>query len=577
MAATKQRAEEQEKPPGHVPPRKLSISYFRVSTAAQTAEGRSGLDRQEQALQAWLRAHPEYELVDRLQDLGVSAGRGLNRKEGALGWFLDQGRKGRLVEGTCLVVESMSRFSREPILDVLKTLNEIFDLNLAISFCDHGGKILDKKILDEDSSPVFMIVGAAQAARREWQEKAERARGSAKFKVEQIKEGKLPYSERTKEKPRAMYPFWLDFDAKTQQFKPNKHEEWVKKIFLYAPEIGSITIQKRLKAAGYRQAFKGGIIQSAQIVGLLNNRAVLGIERKILDNGEFEEIHGVFPPIVSPEEWRLAREAVDNRLHRKVSIPLTRLHNLFQGSSFCFHCGGKINVLSSVAIRADGNKKEYIYLSCATNSADEQVCPCSKRIKYDEEKILNRVHDFRWADYFSDHKHEQGVASARHEVLARQDALGQARRGLDVMRKNINDLMAKEGGADLAMECGPRLQELTEEFNNAEADLNMAQSALAKLEKRQTGAQAQAHIRKQVTDFLASNRHDIEQRKSFNRWLNQYDLVVAFDLMANRFEIGAGKFSPVGELIELDQVLEDAAGLGLDVNAARKAFYPESA
>jgi len=540
----------------------VAISYFRVSTAAQTAEGRSGLDRQEQALQAWLRAHPEYELAERLQDCGISAGRGLNRIEGALGLFLDQGRKGALEPGTCLVVEAMSRFSREPIVEVLTTLIEIFNLNLAISFCDHGGKVLDKESLTKDSGAVYQIVGAAEGARREWQEKSDRARGSAKFKVEQIKEGKLPYSERTKDKPRAMYPFWLDFNSKTQKFELNKHAEWVHKIFVYAPEFGSNTIQKLLKDAGYRQAIRGGIIQATQIGQVLRNRAVLGIEKKLLENGEFEEIAGVFPPVVTEEEWRIARQGVDNRLHRKVSIPLTRLYNLFQGRSFCFHCGGNINVLSSLRTMADGSKKQYVYLCCATNFADKQTCPCDIRIKYDEEKILDRFYSFRWADYFSDAQHEHGIDVARHQVLVKQDALGQARRGLDVMQKNINDLMAKEGGADLAMACKPRLQELVHAFNDADADLNLAQTVLAKLQKRRTGAAAQAQIRKKITDFLASDRADIDQRQAFNRWLHQEDLIVLFDILGGTMELGTAMYDAKGTMSGIDTSLEDMAAFG---------------
>ena len=63
----------------------LDWSYSRVSRDAQAGSDRSGLERQEQALQHWLADHPDYELAESLVDPGVSAGKGKQSTTGALG------------------------------------------------------------------------------------------------------------------------------------------------------------------------------------------------------------------------------------------------------------------------------------------------------------------------------------------------------------------------------------------------------------------------------------------------------------------------------------------------------------
>jgi DNA invertase Pin-like site-specific DNA recombinase len=90
----------------------LAFSYCRTSTARQARAERSGIERQEEALARWLADHPGYALQEALVDAGVSAGRGKNRTTGALARFINGGRTGAIPPGSCLVVESMSRFTR---------------------------------------------------------------------------------------------------------------------------------------------------------------------------------------------------------------------------------------------------------------------------------------------------------------------------------------------------------------------------------------------------------------------------------------------------------------------------------
>ena len=104
-------------------PIKYSLSYVRVSTKDQL-DG-SGIKRQEKAYQNWLRCNPDYENLDEYKDLGIS-GRGKNSKAGALNKIIENAEKGQISYGTCLVVESINRLSREAPKESLGLLLRIF-------------------------------------------------------------------------------------------------------------------------------------------------------------------------------------------------------------------------------------------------------------------------------------------------------------------------------------------------------------------------------------------------------------------------------------------------------------------
>ena len=151
---------------------KFSLSYVRVSTEGQL-DG-SGIKRQEKAYQEWLRRNSDYENLDEFKDLGIS-GRGKNSKAGALNNIIEKAEKGQIPFGTCLVVESMSRLSREIPKNSLELLLRIFKSGLTIAFTEYGGKVFD----GQGNDPTwFQLLGGMMQASIEWQTKQERIVGS---------------------------------------------------------------------------------------------------------------------------------------------------------------------------------------------------------------------------------------------------------------------------------------------------------------------------------------------------------------------------------------------------------------
>ena len=76
-----------------------AVSYFRVSTKGQAEDKKSGLDRQDEAMnEDWIAKYgDQYEIIDKVSDLGVSGA-----KQGRFDWFVDGLKKVNTSRGrTC--------------------------------------------------------------------------------------------------------------------------------------------------------------------------------------------------------------------------------------------------------------------------------------------------------------------------------------------------------------------------------------------------------------------------------------------------------------------------------------------
>ena len=538
------------------PTKLVAISYARVSTGTQASDDASGLERQELAIAGWLRAHPEYELDREIKHVGSGA------KAGRFEWFIDELQRGRLPRGTCLVVEKISRFSREPVTKVLETLIALFNAGGAIAACELGGEVLTD--FDGQNGAVFILVGAIQRARGEWEERRDRKLGSDARKRRLIAEGEKPFKARGKGARHASYPFWLDFDERSGQFKTNSHADWVHNIFLWAQEVGAVEIARRLKDRGHRlPTSPKKVISTSRVTTLLRNRAVLG-ERQHYSKRKptGDPVPGVYPPIVTTQEWSLAWDAITARNSRMGAVAHTQMHNLFEGRIYCAACMSRIGYGTSRCRLANGEHRRYFYWRCNGRFKDRGSCSAPNRT-YDEERLLQRIQTFRWANYFTDVKHDAELAAARSRLLQAQAARADAEREITNIRQSAIQLI-RDGKTAMAALAEDDLIRAQGVYSDGIADETSAELALDRLQRRRTGTQAAKAIQDRVAAFMASDRNDIEQRQQFNRWLYAERIVAVYNLSTDVIELGLGTFNQMGELVELDQVKDDAAAFGLD-------------
>lgn len=116
-----------------IPRKPKAFSYIRWSSPEQ-AKGDS-LRRQTQKAEEFAARHG-YELDGELtfKDAGVSSFRGRNASHGALRVFLRAVEDGLIPAGSCLILESIDRLSREGAWDALPVLQEIINAKISLGF-----------------------------------------------------------------------------------------------------------------------------------------------------------------------------------------------------------------------------------------------------------------------------------------------------------------------------------------------------------------------------------------------------------------------------------------------------------
>ena len=149
------------------------------------------MERQQEALAQWLADHPEYELQEALVDAGVSGGRGKHRTVGALGRFIAAGKAGHVPRGSALVIESVSRFSREASTDALMSLlGDVLQPGFAVAFTGYAnGKVISAETWNKEPGLKYGLIAALDSARADWEEKSARSKGAARKRERLQEEG----------------------------------------------------------------------------------------------------------------------------------------------------------------------------------------------------------------------------------------------------------------------------------------------------------------------------------------------------------------------------------------------------
>ena len=99
-------------------PQIKAYSYVRMSTDIQL-KGDS-LRRQKESSKKYAEEN-NLELIETLQDIGISAFSGKNSKDGALGVFIEAIESNKIEAGSYLLVESLDRLSRDDLSPELRT------------------------------------------------------------------------------------------------------------------------------------------------------------------------------------------------------------------------------------------------------------------------------------------------------------------------------------------------------------------------------------------------------------------------------------------------------------------------
>lgn len=313
-----------------------AYSYLRMSTDPQLAG-----DSRRRQLEASKRYADEHDLDlaegAQLEDIGISAYRGANAKDGALGEFLKAVKAGSIEKGSFLIVESLDRLSREEILPAHAQFLGIVQSGINLV------TLMDGRLYSAKSTNlVDMITSLVIMERAHEESKTKGLRVGAAWKQKRMRAAQgQPMTARC--------PAWLRLSADRQTYEliPDR-ADIVRQIFAdSAAGLGMYSIATRLNKAGVPAFVGKNGWHRSYIAKTLANRAVLGeFQPHVKIDGsrvpEGEPISDYFPAIVSET---LFFQAEHGRAQRKAGGSGRKgpgYTNLFTGLARCAYCKSTI-------------------------------------------------------------------------------------------------------------------------------------------------------------------------------------------------------------------------------------------
>lgn len=377
-----------------------------------------------------------------LVDDGVSAFRGLHLSpDHELGKFLIDARKGRILPGSCLLIENWDRSSRMDIWAAIALVNDLRQLGI------HVGRLDRMKLLRCDSTdPGDFFEAAVELMRGHSESQAKSMRNGAAW------ERKRTAAREAKERKPVLtrrLPAWVREYNGAMELIPERAAV-VEEIFRLASSgYGYVQIVKKLtedKVPAFgevavrrkRSQFKGAWTVP-YVVRILNDRRAVGWfqpcgrGRKPVG----DPVKNYFPAVVTEDDYNAAQGAIDarckavkvNRGSRAGMEVRTKLHrvgkhiNLFagllrnsrDGDTYVYASKGQRVIINTAA--TEGRSRAW---SIQADVFERAVVRCLKEI--DPHSILNGDHEPDEAAALA--QQEKGIENELAEATAFMDEHG---------------------------------------------------------------------------------------------------------------------------------------------------------
>ncbi|WP_102270405.1 recombinase family protein [Vibrio cyclitrophicus] len=355
---------------------KTAYSYIRFSSSRQ-ADGDS-IRRQTELARSYANEHG-LDLQDvSISDFGVSAFRGSNAIEGALGAFLKLVDEQKIDSDCYLLVESFDRLSRQAVEDALGLLMQVVNRGITlVTLSDNH----EYKRGELDMTKLILSIVTMSRANEESEMKSRRTSAAwEKARIDALKGIKAKNSR---------LPDWLSWnDDKTDFTVSQSAKEIIQRVFeLSAGGSGIEIIARTLNEEGCRTFKKSKEWRSSGVSKLLRNRAVIG---------EFQfyqkDVHGkrspigepivdYYPQVITKPLFLAVQQGMDLRNKRGSGNRSGQFTNIFTGLIRCGECG------SSVVTSSQTTKTPQGYLKCTLR------CESQARMnyKYTEPQVLSAL------------------------------------------------------------------------------------------------------------------------------------------------------------------------------------------
>lgn len=310
-------------------------SYIRFSRQSQ--ERGNSLQRQLEMSEEYAREHGLH--IDdslRMQDLGVSAFKGLNRAEGALGRFLDAIKGGHVPRGSVLLVESLDRLSREQVLDAFETFRGILKSGVKIVTLSDRMEY-SEETLASNFGNLMISITIMSRAHEESLMKAKRSKAAWDAKIR-----RAPNEPMT-----AICPYWLTLDKQSGKWvQIPERVALVQRIFALASSgWGRERIAKQFNEEGILAWKSKRGWYGSYVLKITKNRSVLGelqphkrINGKRVPVGD--AIEQYYPAIIDSDLFYSVQSQLTDRA--STAGRTGRVNNLFTGVIKCGYCGSSM-------------------------------------------------------------------------------------------------------------------------------------------------------------------------------------------------------------------------------------------
>jgi len=345
---------------------KKAYSYIRFSTPDQL-KGDS-LRRQLESSRAYAKEN-NLVLDETLRDIGISAFRGKNKTEGALGAFLDLVHKGQIEKGSILIVESLDRLSREEISKALPQFISILSSGVEIITLADDQHYTEKSVNDIGSLVVSLVV--MSRAHEESAMKSKRSAASWENRRKLAVETKRPVS--------GQCPHWLNLSDDRMSFEViEEYAEIIRLIFKQSiAGVGRRKIAASLNAKGVKPfGPRASKWHTSYVAKLLSSRSIIG-EYQPTKGGQPDGpvITGYYPIIILKNTFYQAQASQKSRWNNNSGGRKgVRFTNLFTGMCKCLDCSDTYKFM---------NRGKSSYLTCDSFYMSAG-CTCERRWLYSD-------------------------------------------------------------------------------------------------------------------------------------------------------------------------------------------------
>lgn len=456
-------------------------SYARCSTLEQT-KGDS-ISRQVKMAKDWCLKN-DLELDESLSfsDLGKSAFKGTNVKEGNFGLILSLVDSGVIKAGDYLLIENFDRASRAAVLDAFAIFTKILNCGVrVVTLADE--KIYDKDNINDIGNLLFSLIIMSRA-NEESVTKSKRIIASfeARVKNAHLKpiSGKIPR--------------WLKIENNKIVGIP-ENVEVVQRIYkMSLSGMGMHSIVNALNSEGVLSFLNAGWSLAA-IQNILKSRAVIGehTPTKMVDGKRtaITTLVDYFPKIISDEDFAAVQVALASRRFKGGEIG--KKANLFTHLMKCKVCGGSVIRFSSNGL---------VYMVCDKGRRGLSKCGGSGW-RYDDlvKRTLKLVSEMDLDRIGQNTKTEIEVLQAQIYLL----------------ESKVTDTTTKRDNILNALELGGEMESLILRLRNIEAELK-------DLEAQKTD------LSKLLDEELSRVKNSRNTLESLSRFNSDMDLATGLEL-----------------------------------------------